>query len=99
MIRTKQKAPVKRRGRPPLGTTAEHIAAGRVVVDSTNPDGSVVMRATEDIRIGAKRKPGRPPSGKIHVHLRLDPEVVAKFKAGGPGWQARINDKLKEILK
>lgn len=44
----------------------------------------------------AKRKPGRPPSGKIIVTLRLDPEVVAKFKAGGPGWQARMNDVLKE---
>jgi uncharacterized protein (DUF4415 family) len=42
-----------------------------------------------------KRGPGRPPSGKIIVTLRLDPEVVAKFKASGPGWQSRINDLLK----
>jgi uncharacterized protein (DUF4415 family) len=42
-----------------------------------------------------KRGPGRPSSGKILVTMRLDPEVVAKFKATGKGWQARINDLLK----
>ena len=38
---------------------------------------------------------GRPPSGKVMFTMRLDPEVIAKFKATGPGWQARINDVLK----
>lgn len=38
---------------------------------------------------------GRPPSGKILVTIRLDPEVVEKFKATGPGWQQRMNDALK----
>jgi uncharacterized protein (DUF4415 family) len=46
----------------------------------------------------AKRR-GRPPSGKILVTLRLDPAVVAAFKAGGPGWQSRINDTLADIVK
>lgn len=32
---------------------------------------------------------------KIAVSIRLDPDVVAKFKATGPGWQGRINDALK----
>jgi uncharacterized protein (DUF4415 family) len=32
---------------------------------------------------------------KQQVTLRLDPDVVAKFKAGGPGWQGRINDALR----
>jgi uncharacterized protein (DUF4415 family) len=26
----------------------------------------------------------------------LDPEVVAKFKATGPGWQSRINELLRQ---
>lgn len=38
---------------------------------------------------------GRPRSGKNVVSLRLDPEVIAKFRATGPGWQARMNDVLK----
>lgn len=38
---------------------------------------------------------GRPASGKVVVSLRLEPEVVKKFRATGPGWQARMNDVLK----
>ena len=30
-----------------------------------------------------------------HVSIRLDPDVVAKFKATGKGWQSRINEVLK----
>jgi uncharacterized protein (DUF4415 family) len=35
---------------------------------------------------------------KISATLRLDPEVLAFFKAGGRGWQSRINDALKTML-
>ena len=53
--------------------------------------------------IGAKaaaellRPRGRPPkeSPKAQVTLRLDAEVLQHFKAGGPGWQTRINAALK----
>ena len=44
---------------------------------------------------------GRPRSKnpKVPVSIRLDSEVVAKFKATGPGWQSRINDVLRrEVL-
>jgi uncharacterized protein (DUF4415 family) len=30
------------------------------------------------------------------VSLRLDSEVLDKFKATGPGWQARINEVLRK---
>ena len=30
-----------------------------------------------------------------HVSLRLDPDVLAKFKATGKGWQSRISKILK----
>lgn len=40
-------------------------------------------------------KIGRPHSGKRVVSLRLDPDVIAKYRATGPGWQARMNDTLK----
>jgi uncharacterized protein (DUF4415 family) len=41
---------------------------------------------------------GRPKSEnpKVAVSLRLDPEIVARFKASGPGWQTRMNDALRE---
>ena len=44
---------------------------------------------------------GRPlGSGtKTQVTLRLDVEVVEKFRATGDGWQTRINDVLKSWVK
>lgn len=39
---------------------------------------------------------GRPHSGKQVVSLRLDPDVIAKFRATGAGWQARINEILRK---
>jgi uncharacterized protein (DUF4415 family) len=40
---------------------------------------------------------GRPALAKPKqaVSLRLDAEVIAYFKAGGPGWQTRINERLR----
>jgi uncharacterized protein (DUF4415 family) len=42
---------------------------------------------------------GRPKSAnpKELLTIRLDPNVIAKFKATGPGWQSRINDVLKAV--
>ena len=36
---------------------------------------------------------------KIAVSLRLSPEVVDHFKAGGAGWQTRIDEALRQIVK
>lgn len=43
---------------------------------------------------------GRPPSDnpKQQVTLRLDPDVLEKFRAGGKGWQSRINAELRKAL-
>jgi uncharacterized protein (DUF4415 family) len=39
---------------------------------------------------------GRPAgSDKQLVSIRLDKDVVEKVKAGGPGWQTRINAALR----
>jgi uncharacterized protein (DUF4415 family) len=42
---------------------------------------------------------GRPPlaAPKRQVTLRLSPEVIEHFKAGGPGWQTRIDDALRQV--
>jgi len=52
--------------------------------------------------IGGKPIPrGRPKSAnpKQHVNLRLDPDVLEHFRAGGPGWQSRINATLRKAAK
>ena len=43
---------------------------------------------------------GRPrlPAPKQAVNLRLDAEVLARFRAGGPGWQTRINAALRKAV-
>jgi len=35
---------------------------------------------------------------KIPVSIRLSPEVVERFKADGPGWQARMDEALKKAV-
>ena len=51
-----------------------------------------------EIRIGDKViRRGRPPgSTKTQVSLRLDQDVLAAFRAGGPGWQSRMNAALRK---
>ena len=54
--------------------------------------GKVVREAT-----GTLTKAGRPPIGdapKQQVTLRLPRDVIAYFKAGGPGWQTRVGEVL-----
>ncbi|MDM7957717.1 BrnA antitoxin family protein [Blastomonas sp.] len=46
------------------------------------------------------RQPGRPKGStkadaKQQVALRLDRDVIERFKAAGPGWQTRMNDALR----
>lgn len=42
---------------------------------------------------------GRPPgSTKRLVSLRLDKAVIERFRAGGPGWQSRINAALRKAV-
>lgn len=35
---------------------------------------------------------------KVSTTIRLSPEVIAHFRAGGPGWQVRIDEALKDWL-
>ncbi len=44
---------------------------------------------------------GRPPlrdRAKRQVTLRLDPDVIERFREGGPGWQGRINAALRVAM-
>ncbi len=49
---------------------------------------------------GTLTRPGRPTleHPKLQVSLRLDPDVVARFRASGKGWQSRINAELRKAL-
>jgi len=36
---------------------------------------------------------------KVAVSIRLSPDVISHFKSKGPGWQSRIDDALRKIIK
>jgi len=57
--------------------------------------GKVIRQAN-----GTLTRPGRPVSAnpKQQVTLRLDPDVLEKFRATGKGWQSRINAELRKAL-
>lgn len=57
--------------------------------------GKVVRKA-----VGTWTRPGRPVSEnpKKQVTLRLDPDVIERFRATGKGWQSRINAELRKAL-
>ncbi len=43
---------------------------------------------------------GRPPAGspKEPISIRIDAEVLERFRASGPGWQGRINAILRKAV-
>jgi uncharacterized protein (DUF4415 family) len=45
-----------------------------------------------------KRGPQKTPR-KIPVSIRLSPDVVEAFRASGAGWQARVDEILREHIK
>jgi len=44
------------------------------------------------------RGPNKVPTKKL-VSLRLSPEVIEHFKSTGDGWQTRIDDALRKVVK
>jgi len=62
------------------------------------PEWTDEMFDRAEIRIGdTVIRRGRPPgSAKTQVSLRLDNDVVAAFRAQGPGWQSRMNEALRK---
>ena len=60
--------------------------------------GRIIREATATL---ARR--GRPPKAegerKEKVTLRLSPDVLTYFRGGGDGWQTRIDETLKEVVR
>jgi uncharacterized protein (DUF4415 family) len=48
-----------------------------------------------------RRGRGRPKSNaaKVSVSVRLDPDLLAKLREAGPGWQSQVNALLRRALK
>lgn len=59
------------------------------------------LTAAEIASMKPWRPRGRPKAAvhKLHVNVRLDPEVIDYFQNGGPGWQTRLNDELVSLVR
>ena len=57
-----------------------------------------IEAAREEMRARGQRGPQKTPT-KERVTLRLDREIVARYRDGGPGWQTRLNDDLVKLNK
>ncbi|MCD8516682.1 MAG: BrnA antitoxin family protein [Burkholderiaceae bacterium] len=49
-------------------------------------------------KLRGQRGPQKAPR-KVQTAIRYDADIIDAFKSGGPGWQTRMNDALREWLK
>ena len=69
------------------------------MIDVENPELTEEWFQKADLYHGEKLiRRGRPPadSPKKAISLRVDADVLERFKADGPGWQGRMNDVLRK---
>ncbi len=47
------------------------------------------------------RRPGRPAATVVRpmLSMRVDPDVLSHLRAGGKGWQTRVNALLKQAIE
>ena len=87
--------------------TPKQVAAAKAAAAPSEPPdgidwsrGVVTPGGGVAATIGALRKArgkNKNPT-KEQVAIRFDPEVLAAFRADGPGWQTRMNTALKQWL-
>ena len=72
--------------------------------DSNDPEATRAWIAQAELickgKVARRGKRGlrKDPTKKL-VSLRLSPDVIDHFKAGGPGWQTRIDRTLRELIR
>lgn len=66
----------------------------RQQIEGMKPHGAFIAE------LAIQRRRGRPvqPQPKAPVTMRLDADVLAAWKATGPGWQTRMNDALRRAV-
>lgn len=77
-----------------------------IAIDPDSPDWTAedfarakpASELPDHIRAAFPRTRGRQKAAtKVPVSIRLSPEVIEHFKAGGPGWQSRIDEALRKV--
>lgn len=55
------------------------------------------QKATDELMRRGRGRPAKPDR-KINQTLRLDPDVLEAYRQAGAGWQAHINEVLREHM-
>jgi len=91
--------------------SAEAIAAMRLAGELRSDWKAAAAMSTAEVERLADAEDGKLPEGwastaelgipprKEPVHIRLDAEVLAWFRAQGPGYQTRINAVLRSFVR
>ncbi|TPL58695.1 BrnA antitoxin family protein [Mesorhizobium sp. B2-4-2] len=96
---------VRREATPPKQSRADALGLARKALGArTDEEDAAITAAAEadpdaqPTDAASRRKVGRPPLArpKRAVQLRLDADVVDGFRAGGDGWQTRMNEALRK---
>ena len=58
-----------------------------------------VVRPAAGVLVADRRGRPRMANPKQAVKLRLDADVLAHFRATGPGWQTRINAAVRKVAR
>jgi uncharacterized protein (DUF4415 family) len=87
-----------------LGTDLEKFDAHEITAEEYEeiPELTEEWFQQADLYRGGKLiRRGRPPSKapKEAVSIRLSPDVLEHFRAGGKGWQTRIDAALRTVVK
>ena len=104
-------APAKRKPIIPSATEDAAINAG-IAADPDSPEldaawfkaakpaSSALPPALYASLVAMKRPPGRPKveTPKVFTAIRLDADLLEKFKATGKGWQTRVNAALRQYV-
>jgi uncharacterized protein (DUF4415 family) len=85
--------------------------AGQTMIDDDNPEWTAADFARAKygqdipahIRAAFPKARGRPAGSvkadaKQAVSIRLDPDIIAHYRATGPGWQSRVNAALRKAI-
>ncbi len=98
----------KRRADRPISDAEEAVIQVGIAKDPDNPEWTKedfararpFAEVFPDLAASIQRARGRPPSGspKRQVTLRIDGEVLDRFRGEGRGWQSRINAALRKAV-
>jgi len=84
-------------------TTDEEIARQIAADPDTAPELTEEWLEAAEVFEGDRplRRVGRPKGSgtKEQVTLRLDRDILERFRAGGPGWQTRLNEALRSAAR